>query len=103
MMKKMFALLSMMLLTAGLSFAGEWTGYVTDAKCAHAGKAGAAHAGCAKGCINGGEAAVLVDDDGKIHEIANQDKIKEMAGEKVKVTGTMADGKITVETAEKAS
>jgi hypothetical protein len=103
MMKKMFALLSMMLFTAGLSFAGEWTGYVTDAKCAKGGKAGAAHAGCAKGCINGGEAAVLVDDAGKIHEIANQDKIKAMAGEKVKVTGTMADGKITVEKAEKAS
>lgn len=102
MMKKMFALLSMMLLTAGLSFAGEWTGYVTDAKCANGGKAGAGHAGCAKGCIKGGEAAVLVDADGKIHEIANQDKVTPMAGEKVKITGSMADGKITVESAEKA-
>lgn len=102
MMKKLFALTSMMILTAGLSFAGEWTGYVTDAKCANGGKAGAAHAGCAKGCIKGGEAAVLVDADGKIHEIANQDKVKDMAGEKVKVTGSVADGKITVETAVKA-
>ncbi len=102
MMKKMFALLSMMLLTAGLSFAGEWTGYVTDAKCAKGGKAGAAHAGCAKGCIGKGDAAVLVDADGNIHEIANQDKIKALAGEKVKVTGSEAAGKITVESAEKA-
>ena len=59
------------------------------------------HAGCAKGCIGKGEAAVLVDEAGKIMEIANQDKVKELAGEKVKVTGSMADGKITVEKAEK--
>ncbi len=96
-MKRFFALASMLLLTAGLSFAGEWTGYVTDAKCANGGKYGADHAGCAKGCIGGGEAAVLVTEDGTVMEVANQDKITGHAGEKVKVTGSEADGKITVE------
>ncbi|MBI1354746.1 MAG: hypothetical protein GC160_10390 [Acidobacteria bacterium] len=98
MMKKMFALLSMTLLTAGLSFAGEWTGFVSDAKCA---KNAAGHAGCAKKCIEGGQAAVLVDEAGKVYQIANQDKVKALAGEKVKVTGSEADGKITVQSAEK--
>ncbi len=96
-MKRFFALSSLLVMTAGLSFAGSWTGFVTDAKCAKAGKAGEAHAGCAKGCIGGGAEAVLVDADGKIMQIADQDKVKEHAGHKVTVTGSEVDGKIKVE------
>jgi hypothetical protein len=102
-MKRLFAMTSMLVLFAGMSFAGEWTGYVADAKCGHAGKAGPGHAGCAKSCITGGEAAVIVTADGTVLEVANQDKVTALAGEKVKVTGTEADGKITVESIEKAS
>ncbi len=96
-MKRFVLILSMLALGAGVGFAGEWTGYVTDAKCAKAGKAGESHAGCAKNCIGGGAAAVLVDADGNVHEIANQDKVTEHAGHKVTLTGSEADGKITVE------
>ena len=102
-MKRFFALTSILILTAGISFAGEWTGYVTDAKCAHGGKAGAGHAGCAKSCIGNGEAAVIVTADGTILEVTNQDKVTALAGEKVTVMGTEADGKITVESVAKAS
>ncbi len=102
-MKRFFALASMLLLTAGLSFGGEWTGYVTDAKCANAGKAGAEHAGCAKGCIGGGAEAVIVTADGTVMQVANQDKVTGHAGEKVTITGSEADGKITVETVASAS
>jgi len=101
-MKRLIATTSLFLLASVSAFAGEWSGFVTDAKCATAGKAGAEHAGCAKGCIGGGAEAVLVDADGKIHHIANQDKITSHAGENVKVTGSVADGKITVESVSSA-
>ncbi len=94
-MKKILTIAILTLVTAALCFAGSATGFVTDAKCAKAGKAGAGHAGCAKGCIGGGEAAVLVDADGKIYEIAEQDKVKEHAGAKVTIKGMIADGKIS--------
>ncbi len=94
-MKKILTIAMLTLVTAALCFAGSATGFVTDAKCAKAGKAGAGHAGCAKGCIGGGEAAVLVDADGKIYEIAEQDKVKEHAGAKVTIKGMIADGKIS--------
>ena len=101
-MKRFFVLASLTLMTAGLSLAGEYTGYVTDAKCAKAGKAGPDHAGCAKGCIGGGAETVLVDADGKIMTIAEQDKVKEFAGDKVTITGSETDGKISVESIAKA-
>ena len=87
-MKRFITLASMFVLTAGLSFAAEYTGFVTDAKCASSGKSGAGHAACAKTCITGGSAAVIVTADGKVIAIANQDKVAAMAGENVKVTGT---------------
>ena len=102
-MKRFITLASMFVLTAGLSFAAEYTGFVTDAKCASTGKSGAAHAGCAKSCITGGSAAVIVTADGKVIQIANQDKVAALAGENVKVNGTEADGKLTVTAIQKAS
>jgi len=80
--------------------AAEWTGYIVDASCA--GKQGAkaasdAHAGCAERCIKGGAAAVLVDPDGKVYKIANQDKVTAHAGHKVTLTGKMAGDTITVD------
>ncbi len=103
-MKRLLTLFVLTLAVASLCLAGSVTGYVTDAKCANAGKAGEAHAGCAKGCINGGEAAVVVTADGKIYEVADQDKVKGMAGAKVTVTGQVDGMKITaVESVEAAS
>jgi hypothetical protein len=95
-MKRLFALMTMLVVTAGLSFAAEGSGFVTDLKCAKAGKTGAGHAGCAKGCINGGAEATIVTDDGKVLMVANQDAVKSHAGAKVSFSYTEADGKITV-------
>lgn len=92
------------LAVTALCFAGSVTGYVTDAKCAKAGKAGEAHAGCAKGCIGGGEAAVVVTEDGKIYEVADQAKVKDHAGAKVTVMGMVEGMKITsIDSVKKAS
>lgn len=81
------------------AMAGEWTGYIADAGCAQKQGAKAAsdgHAGCAQGCIKKGDKAVLVTADGKVYQIANQDKVKEHAGMKVTVDGDMSGDTITV-------
>ncbi len=103
-MKRLLTLLVLTLAVTGLCFASSVTGYVTDAKCANGGKAGEAHAKCAAGCIKGGEAAVVVTADGKIYEVAQQDKVTGHAGAKVTVTGKVEGTKITsIESVEKAS
>lgn len=94
-MKRMITLVALALLVTSLAFAGSVTGYVTDAKCAKAGKAGEAHAGCAKGCIGGGEPAVVVTEDGKVYEVADQAKVKDHAGAKVTVMGKIDGMKIS--------
>lgn len=100
-MKKFALLLGLCLLTTVVFAADSWTGFVTDAKCAAAGKGGADHAACAQSCIKGGEAAVLVVD-GKVVKIANQDKIKGHAGEQVTVTGKLDGDTLTVASVKKA-
>jgi len=80
--------------------AGEYSGYIVDQNCAAKQGAKAAsdgHAGCAAKCIKGGAAAVLVDEDGKIYKIAEQDKVKEHAGHKVTITGELDGDTIKVE------
>ena len=103
-MKKLAILLGLCLLATTAFAADSWTGFVTDSKCAADGKAGPDHASCAKVCIGRGGAAgaaVLVVD-GKVVKIANQDKVKEFAGEKVTVTGKLAGDSLTVDTIKKA-
>src|ERR1051325_10412009 len=80
--------------------AADLTGYIVDASCA--GRQGAKsasddHATCAEKCIKGGAAAVLVNSEGKVYKIANQDKVTAHAGHKVTITGKMEGDTITVE------
>jgi hypothetical protein len=86
-------------LTLGLAMSGmaaEFKGFVEDTACAS--KAGMKdNAACAKKCISGGSAAVLVGEDGKVYKIANQDKIVSHAGEKVTVMGKVDGDTITVD------
>jgi hypothetical protein len=44
-----------------------------------------------------GAPAMLATEEGKVYAIANQDKVKEMAGKKVTVTGKVEGDSITVE------
>jgi hypothetical protein len=88
-MKK--TLLSLLLPTA-MAFAGgnvTLTGWISDAAC-NSGNASSA-AGkrdCAKRCIEGGEAAVFVDDkEQKVYKVSDQAKAKAHLAGKVKVTG----------------
>lgn len=94
-MKRLITLVALTLLVTSLCLAGSVTGFVTDAKCAKAGKHGEAHAKCAAGCIGGGETIVLVTEDGKIYEVADQAKLKDHAGHKVMVEGMVDGMKVT--------
>jgi len=64
-------------------------GYVTDAKCGVKG-ASAAHAACAKKCIEAGEKVAFVPDGTQdVLIVANPDSLKGHEGHHVTITGTM--------------
>ena len=89
-------LLSVFAITASLSLAADLTGYIVDKNCASK-KAMLGNEACAKSCMSKGAPAVLATEDGKIYAISNQDKVKDMAGKKVTVTGKMEGDSIEVE------
>jgi hypothetical protein len=90
------AMIAIMMMMTSLCMAGEYSGYLSDKKCA---KAAAGHAGCAVKCVEGGQPVVLVEEGegGKIYEIANADAVEGHIGHKVKITGKVDGGKLNVE------
>jgi hypothetical protein len=99
-MKKFVLGLAVFTALAMTAMAAEVTGYISDAGCTK--KQGATkvasadHAGCAAACIKKGDKAVLVTSDGKVYQIADQDKVKEHAGMKVTVVGDINGDTIKV-------
>jgi|ERR1051326_2459097 len=87
------------LLAAGMSmsaWAADYSGYIIDQNCASK-KEMQGNVACAQACIKRGAAAVLVTDDGKVYKLDDQDKVKELAGKKVTISGSMAADSIKVE------
>jgi hypothetical protein len=77
---------------------GGLAGYIVDLSCAKKGKGMWVNADCVARCVRDGDKVVLVTDDGKIYQIANQDKITpEAYGQVVTLTGNMQGETITVE------
>jgi hypothetical protein len=77
----------------------QWTGYISDAKCAsnHGAKVATdGHSNCATACIKKGEAAVLVTPEGKIYKINNQDAVKAHAGHKVTIDGHLVGDAVEI-------
>jgi len=67
----------------------SYSGWISDSKCGVKG-ANAAHATCAKKCVEGGEKPVMVADaDQKVMPIDNPDAVKDQIGQHVKVSGSM--------------
>jgi hypothetical protein len=101
-MKKM-VVMAAMLFTFGLS---AWaapndqslSGWISDSKCGVKG-ANAAHATCAKKCVDAGEKPVLVTDkDQKVVPIENPDAVSGQLGQHVQVNGKMtASGSLHVD------
>ena len=89
-------LLSLMMWAAPKS--SKMTGWVSDEMCGAKG-ANASHAACAKKCIGGGEKVVFVTDkDQKVMQVANQDSLKDHAGEHVSIeASTNSDGSLQVD------
>jgi Protein of unknown function (DUF5818) len=83
-------------LAAMSAMAADVTGYVIDKNCASK-KEMLGDEACAKRCMGRGAPAVLATEDGKIYTISNQDKIKDLAGKKVTVTGKVDGESITVD------
>ncbi len=75
----------------------KMTGWVSDSMCGAKGTT-ASHAACAKKCIGGGQKVVFVSDKGqKVMQVANQDALKDHAGEHVSIeASTNADGSLRV-------
>lgn len=90
-MKKFGIAIALCLFMAVAAFAKDTTyaGWISDSRCGAKG-ANAAHEGCAKKCIAGGEKPVLVTDkDGKVVPIDNPDAVKDVIGQHVDVKGSM--------------
>lgn len=75
----------------------KMTGWVSDAMCGAKG-ASATHKACAEKCAKMGEALVFVDDkDHKVMKIANQDAVKDHAGEHVSIMASEKDGALQID------
>lgn len=70
-------------------------GYIIDKQCS-TNKAMWGNEECAKRCIGRGAPAVLACEDGKVYALDPQDKVKEFAGKKVEVTGSVSGESISV-------
>jgi hypothetical protein len=92
-MKKLVVVFGLATLSA---MAADVTGYIVDKNCASK-KEMLGDEACTKRCIGRGAPAVLATEDGKIYSISNQDKVKDVAGKKVTVTGKIDGESITVE------
>ena len=97
-MRKVLAVFA---LCASSAMAADVTGYIVDKNCASK-KEMLGDEACAKRCIGRGSPAVIATEDGKIYAVSNQDKVKDMAGKKVTVSGKMDGDTITVEKIELA-
>ncbi len=101
-------------LTTSADDQASWTGEILDLACyVGQGAKGADHAGCAKSCVKNGQPMGLLTDDGTIVLLAASHKdgapyeaLKDLAGEKAEVMGSLAekDGmKVVTVTGSKAA
>ncbi|HWG36805.1 MAG TPA: hypothetical protein VN690_03730 [Terriglobales bacterium] len=104
-MKKMLSLATLVatfgFLTICFAAPTSVSGFIMDAKCSTNAKM-VGNAKCANSCVKGGSPAVLVERDGTVLKIANQDKVSDLVGKRATLTGEVADGSITVDTAKPA-
>lgn len=100
-MKNIF--LAALLLFSANVFAGDpikVTGFVGDDHCGA--KSGPDHADCARKCVKGGAKPVLIVGK-KVYAISNPEKLGELVGDKVEVTGEVNGDTITIEKVSKAA
>lgn len=104
MKKLLFASILAMSLCSFAASAEEITGYVSDAHCGKAHNAPSEkNTACINKCIGGGSDPVLVSN-GKVMKFDSdsKDKAKALAGENVKIDGTMEGDTVKISSIEKA-
>jgi len=90
---------TMLLAFSLTAFADTWTGWVSDSGCGAKGTS-ASHKACALKCIkeHGAKFVLVNSADKKVYAIDNQDAVSESnLGMEVKVSGTMKDNAIHVD------
>src|SRR5580700_6031909 len=107
-MKKLFSVLTLSALCSMAAMAGEWTGYISDEKCASASAKAktaaewikpAAFESCVKKCVKEGSAVVFVTEDNHLYKIdaGSMSKVTPQLGHKVVVTGKIDGETITID------
>lgn len=113
-MKKLITVLALSALACATAMAGEMTGYISDTKCANEHAKSPTAAGwihpkvfesCAKMCAKEGAETVFLTEDNKIVKVDadSMDKIMPHLGHKVKLTGSIENGKLKVDKIETVS
>jgi len=104
-MKKVVILLGLTFLIVGSTIVaaekGQWTGWLSDAKCAANG-AKEAHKGCTIKCVESGQPIVFVAEDKKVYKLQNADKVKSLAGDRVVLSGSKDGDTIVVDSVKAA-
>ncbi len=103
-MKKLVYFALAILVSASLSLAASkggkkktFTGNISDAMCGLKHMMPGGDKECTLRCVNGGSKFVLADAaHKKVYQLSDQEKPKEFAGQKVKVTGTLSGDIIQV-------
>ena len=102
-MKKVLSVATMVaasgLMTLAFAATSTVRGYVMDKKCSTMASM-KGNVSCVTTCLKSGQDAVLVEDSGTVLNIANKAAIMKVAGRHAVLTGTVADGAITVATAK---
>src|SRR5437016_7157232 len=101
--KKLFAVLALFTFSSIIAFAGQWSGYISDEKCANSGSKAAkasdwinpkAFESCAQKCVREGSPVVFVTEDNQILKL-DSDSLKKAqphVGHRVKLTGSVENG-----------
>jgi hypothetical protein len=78
----------------------SYEGMITDTRCGakHSAAIGLAAADCTRACVHGGEQFALVDGDNVYVLEGEVGAVKRMAGQRVRIVGTLNGNKISVST-----
>lgn len=109
-MKKLVYLSLALILAAGVSMASPkaaeksktFEGNISDKMCGAKHMMEGSAKECTLKCVGGGSKYVLATPKGTVYDLSDQEKPKEFAGEKVKVTGTLDGETIQVSSIEHA-
>jgi hypothetical protein len=78
------------------AMAADMTGYVVDQACAGK-KEMWTNTACVERCAGRGQKLVFVTEEGKVYQVADQDKVKAHGGHKVTISGTVDGDNLKVD------